>query len=63
MNPAKQTKLLFQVSFLERHNKAHESDCIECKADNAMIGSEWQQLPVCEHDMLKMRPCQDRIDL
>jgi len=63
MNPAEQTKLLFQVSFLERHDKAHESNCVKCKADNTMISSEWQQLPVCENNMLKTRPCQDRIDL
>jgi hypothetical protein len=58
MNPAEEAKLLLKISFLKRHNKAHESNSIERKADNTMVGSEWQHLTVCENDMLEIRTCQ-----
>jgi len=54
MNPAEETKLLFKISFLKRHNKAHEADRIERKTDNTMVGGERKQLPVSENDMLEV---------
>jgi hypothetical protein len=54
MNPAKETKLLFEISLLKRHDKAHKADRIERKADNTMVGSERKQLSVCKNDMLEI---------
>jgi len=62
MYPAKQSKLLFQVAFLERHNKSHESDVIESKADDTMICCEWKKLRVGKNNMLhKMLAMENRV--
>jgi hypothetical protein len=55
VDPAEEPKLLLEVTLLERHDKAHEADCIERKTDNTMVGSERKQLPIGENNMLEMR--------
>lgn len=38
MYPTKQSKLLFQISLLERHYESHKTDSVQRKTDYAVIG-------------------------
>ena len=53
MNPTEQAKLLFQISFLQRHHETHESNRIQSETDHTMIGCERQQLRIGEDHMLE----------
>ena len=53
MYPAKQAKLLFEVTLLQRHHKTHEANCVECKADDPMVCGEREEVCVCKDDMLR----------
>ena len=52
MHPTEETKLLLQVSTLERHNEAHESKRVEREADEPVAHSEAGQLGIGEYNML-----------
>ena len=53
MNPTEKAKLLLQISFLQRHHKAHKSNRIQSETDHTVIGCERQQLRICEDHMLE----------
>jgi hypothetical protein len=52
MDPAKEAKLLFQVTLLQGHHKAHKANGVQSKADHSVIRSKWEQICVSEYDML-----------
>lgn len=55
MHPAEQAKLLFEMTLLQRHDKPHETDCVECKADDPMVCGEREEVRLCKDHMLQSR--------
>ena len=53
MHPAEQTKLLLEVSTLERQHKANETDQVQREANETVVRREGRQLGVGEHHMLR----------
>jgi hypothetical protein len=51
--PAEKSKLLFQISLLQGHHKAHEPDGVQSEADDSMVGRKREHLRVREHDVLR----------
>lgn len=52
VHPAEETELRLEIALLQRHHEAHKSNDIEGEADHAMVGGEWEELGVREHNML-----------
>jgi hypothetical protein len=53
VHPAKEAELLFEISLLQRHDKAHEADDVESKADHAVVSCERCKLRVSKDNMLQ----------
>lgn len=52
MNPAEESKLLFEVTLFQGHDKTHEADSVQREADNPVICREKDKLTVAKHHML-----------
>lgn len=52
MDPTKESKLPPKVTLLQRHDESNESDDVQGKADDPMVGSEWHELRIGEDDVL-----------
>lgn len=52
VHPAEKAKLLLEISLLERHDKAHESDDVESKADHAVVRCKRRELCIGEDNVL-----------
>lgn len=53
MDPAEQTKLLLEVTTLERQHKAHEANQVQRETDETVVRRERRKLCIREHDMLQ----------
>ena len=43
------------MTLLQRHNKTHETDCVERKTDDPMVCGEREEVRLCKDDMLQSR--------
>jgi hypothetical protein len=57
MHPTKQTKLLFEVTLLQRHHEPYKSYDVECEAYDTMICGKWEQLSICKNYVLIVGSC------
>jgi hypothetical protein len=53
VHPAEETKLLLQVTTLERAYEAHKADTIEHEADETVLIRERSQVGIHKHDVLE----------